>query len=365
MNRNTNLEVLRILSMLLIVMHHYAVHSNFHLDASTISGNELLISFLYSGGKLGVNCFVLITGFFLVKSSFKIEKLIKIWFQIFLYSVSIYIFFVLFGMIDFDIEQATKSFFPVIFNQYWFATSYLILYTLSPYLNSLIKGISQGQHFNLIILLVTIWSFIPTFTTARLDFSSIGWFCTLYIISAYIRLYPSRWFDNCKKNIFFAALAYTLILLSVLTFNILGLRYHIFGAKATYFTSMNMLPLLFCSITLFLGFKNLNIRNNKIINYISSSIFGVYLIHDNHFVRHYLWIDLLKSESFYDSPFLFFHAIASIISVFLVCVAIDKIRYIFIEKPSLKFIDIFSNEVSIKLHHLKRTAYNLTEQTLK
>ena len=222
--------------------------------------------------------------------------------------------------------------------KYWFATSYILLYIFSPYLNILINVIDKKKHLMLIFLLVVIWSVIPTFTTAMLNFSSIGWFATLYIIAAYIRLYPNNWFEKSKINIFMCLSTYMLILLSIIVFDIIGVKHSIFSSQATYFTGENKLPLLFCAITLFLGFKNIEIRSYKIVNIIASSMFGVYLIHDNDLVRHFLWMDVFKNSSYYQSPCLVLHAISVILVVFFVCLFIDQARYFFIAKPLFRSI---------------------------
>lgn len=67
--RNSNLEILRIVSMILIIVHHYVVHGQFEWS-NTITTNKILLEVLSLGGKLGVNCFVLITGYFMVQSKY-------------------------------------------------------------------------------------------------------------------------------------------------------------------------------------------------------------------------------------------------------------------------------------------------------
>lgn len=69
--RNSNLELLRIVSMILIIMHHYAVHGGFDLLNTELDLNRIWIQILSIGGKIGVNCFVLITGYFMINSKFK------------------------------------------------------------------------------------------------------------------------------------------------------------------------------------------------------------------------------------------------------------------------------------------------------
>ena len=61
--RNSSFELLRITSMLLIVAHHFVVHGKFDLTAS-FSKNIFFLQSLSMFGKLGVNLFVLISGYF-------------------------------------------------------------------------------------------------------------------------------------------------------------------------------------------------------------------------------------------------------------------------------------------------------------
>jgi len=90
---------------------------------------------------------------------------------------------------------------------------------------------------------------------------------------------------------------------------------------------------------MFLTFSNLNIKNNKVINGLALTMFGVYLIHDNPLVRHALWIDIFKNMEYINSRFLLIHATVAVLSVFVVCVAIDYIRITILEKPLFKLID--------------------------
>ena len=74
--RNSNIELFRIITMLLIVAHHYVVNSglmpivisDFPSKASTF-----LIFFGWAG-KMGINCFVLITGYFMCTSQITLRK---------------------------------------------------------------------------------------------------------------------------------------------------------------------------------------------------------------------------------------------------------------------------------------------------
>ncbi|WP_415338254.1 hypothetical protein [Clostridium perfringens] len=100
----------------------------------------------------------------------------------------------------------------------------------------------------------------------------------------------------------------------------------------------NRLPIAICSISLFLVFKNLRVKSNKFINTISATTFGIYLIHDNTYVRPFLWNNILKNSEYLNSNFLVIHAIVSITIVFIICSIIDYLRKKLIEKPLLELI---------------------------
>lgn len=336
--RSSNLELLRIISMILIIAHHYSVHGGFILEHSVMNFNTVLVQMLSIGGKIGVNIFILITGYFMINSNFKLKKLIKLIVEILCYSVSIMLFFLIFGNGVVSKEGIVDSIFPIISMTYWFATVYVLLYLLAPYLNKMIKNISKKEHLILIIGLVIFWSIFPSAFGTIVEFSNIGWFMTLYFIASYIRLYKNELFEDYKLNRNLSFILYALIIGIILFFDFMSLNNPNFYSGTTFFLEMNKLPILLVSISMFLWFKNMNIKNSKFINTLSTSMFGVYLIHDNFMVRNFLWHSLFKNSTFINSNYLFIHAIFSIVIVFIVSVLIDQIRIRFFEKRILNLI---------------------------
>ena len=81
--RNSNLELFRIMTMLLIVAHHYVVNSGLAavggpIYADPTNPRSLFLLLLGAGGKIGINCFVLITGYFMCQSSITPKKFVKL-----------------------------------------------------------------------------------------------------------------------------------------------------------------------------------------------------------------------------------------------------------------------------------------------
>lgn len=333
-DRLSNFELLRILAMFGITIHHFCVHGNFVLP-SLYHFNTILIQVCASFGKLGVNLFILITGYFMIKSNFKIKSFLKLFFEVLFYSLSILIVFKIFH-IDTIIDWHINTYlYPIGGGAYWFFTTYMVLYILSPFINILLKNLDKYKHFFLIVLLITLWSILPNLI-ANVDycFSALGWFITLYIIAAYIRLYPQKIFDNQKQNILIVCASFLIV---VLFFFIADFRHKY--PLIPFISTMNSIVMLVASVSILLCFKNWKIKYNKGINWVAASVFSVYLISDNNFVRPFLWKNIFKTASLLNSHYLIFYIFYDCFIIFLVSILIDKIRIYILEKNLLIIVD--------------------------
>lgn len=328
--RNSNLEILRILSMILIIIHHYVVHGNFNWEC--ISANKMVLEFLSLGGKLGVNCFVLITGYFMINSQISIKKIVKLVLEVVFYSISIFAILYFGKIIKFDFKVLKYSLFPITQNAYWFATTYTLLYILIPFINKLIESLNKREHLVLSLILILTLSVIPNVMRTTIAFSEIAWFIMLYCIASYIRKYPNKFTKSLKLNLICICMIILFLIFWVVGFNFLSLRIPKLSKYIGCFGDLNSFPILILSINIFLIFININVKNSKFINIIASSTFGVYLIHDNNLVRSLLWTKLLKNNTYANSPYLIVHLIICTVAIFTICTIIDQIRMNIIEK---------------------------------
>lgn len=113
---------------------------------------KVIVSFVLYGGKIGVILFILISGYYMIESKFKINKLLKLWIEIFFYSVGIEIFFILIMKKEFSISNIIKSFIPISNNNYWFMTSYFAMYLISPFINKIIKSNDTDKNRKILII---------------------------------------------------------------------------------------------------------------------------------------------------------------------------------------------------------------------
>ena len=323
--RDSNIELLRIIAMLMIIAHHFAVHGGFFFQSRQITGNMLFLQWLSIGGKIGVNLFVLISGYFLAAASeIRIQKAVKLWLQIFFYSVVIYLIFCLTGLTGFSVRGLVEALFPILSKQWWFASSYFLLYLLSPVINRGLRKLSQKKHLLLLAVLAVFWYGIPVFTWLPERLRDLLWFVFLYCISGYLRRYNSAekqkagtWL-TIGTGLLLLSFGYAVVLLNFLV------RYQE-RYETAYFQTWQILMLL-TAIPLLLGFVRLKVKNNALINKMAAASFGIYLIHDSNYVRYFLWRDLLKSVAYRDSAALIPYAIAMVMLVYLVCLALENVR---------------------------------------
>lgn len=335
MKRKSNMELLRIISMFMIVLHHYADHGGFVFANGEITFNRIFLQLIHMFGKMGICIFVLISGYFLVESEFKWKKVLKLILEVQFYSLICFGITVALGTTEFTWERLFKAVFPVTNSLYWFVTTYVVMYMLSPYLNIAIHQMTQKMHFNLLLFLLLIWSILPTFLQLDICYSQLGWFLLLYLTAAYVRLHSEeKWIRYFGKIGWFLA-AFGITFLTVLILD--GFEYAIpsFELDMEYFGGQNKITTYLCALTLFMAFVNLEVRQSKVINTIASTTFGIYLIHDNTFLSRELWTEWLDTDALVHSARLVPDVIISTVCIFTVCALIDYVRIHYLERPIL------------------------------
>ena len=347
--RESNIELLRILAMIMIIAHHFACHSNFDFPLTEVTFNRVWIQFMHLGGKIGVDVFVLISGYFLInQKEIKVNKVLKIWLQVLFYSMVSFFVFMYIGLKDFSAEDLLHHLLPITYKQSWFAGTYLVLYILSPYINILLNSLDKKAYKKMLIIMTIFWCIIPTITDADFEGNKLIWFVYLYALAGYIKLYVDLKRISCIKN--FALVIFITLITMLITVGIdyLGIKNESIVKNVTKLFEMERLPILLISVCLFKAFLKLNIGRIRIINWISSATFGVYLLHDNEYMREFFWKKILKCNEYQDSPELIKYSIIVVFTIFVVCTIIELIRKNTIERLYMKLIDFIINKINIK-----------------
>ncbi|MCI6465874.1 MAG: acyltransferase [Faecalicatena sp.] len=348
--RDSNFELLRIIAMILIVMHHFSIHGGYNFDGTTITFNRIWVQILSGGGRLGVDLFILISGYFLVDSEYKPKKLIKLILQVTEYAVLCTVLLYLAGKLEItsvtDVLQAVKvAVLPIPYGEYWFATTYFLLYIFSPYLNCLIKSMEQKMHLRLIMTGIILWCLFPSILGASFSFNYLAWFMVLYFIAAYFKKYPFQ----CKirkTGLWLAAIgSYLILLLLIICVDVLSIKNPLLAGILGDVKEMNRIVTLTCAVFIFLAFKTLKIQN-KWINKIAGTTFGVYLFHDFPKMRSVLWMDVFHGFTYVNSPFFIAYTLFVVAAVFLIGSIIEIARlYLsrFMNKIYLNLCEKYTN----------------------
>lgn len=352
--RNFALDILKIIAMIMIVCLHVLSKGGF-IDSEKNSYCNTLI-FLEIICIVAVNCYVIITGYFQVKSNLKLKNIVKIWIKTFMYSIGIYIILLLTGREDFSLVDGIKAFFPVMTKQYWFISTYLVLYIISPFINKMINQLSKNEFQKLLIILLSIFCFLTSILPTEFSLDDTGgygiiWFIILYLVGAYIRLYFKMNLYNNKINLIVYFLitifAYFLVLIIKYICNMLNIN-----DLSEKIYAYNFLTTFMASVFLFLYFKDLKIKKDiiiKIVKKITPLTLGVYLIHEHFVLSSKLYLELLNLDNWYNNVWQFIVIPITVIGIFLICIIIEKITQITIQK----WLYDLGKNISIRLKKMK------------
>lgn len=268
------------------------------------------------------------------KSNITVRKFLKLILEVEFYKIVIYAIFVLSGYETISLMGVVKAVLPITSIETNFTGCFLLFYLCIPFLNILVRNMSEKQHLSLLGLIFFTYVFMGTVPKFSVAMNYVSWFICLYFIASYIRLYPKAIF--CKTKVWGVCTVALGIVCIVSVLCCIWIGNRIGRQMAYYFVADSNTFLAVCfGVSSFLFFKNANIKQNKIINTIASSTFGVLLIHANSdTMRRWLWQTVLNVKGAFslDTPMLVIHAVLSVLGIFAVCVIIDQIRIRTVEK---------------------------------
>lgn len=334
--RDSNIELLRILAMLGVVILRYNnadVGGGFRHVAEG-SANHLLLLGLEGIFICAVNLFMLITGYFSCTSKRAAPiKVVSLVLQVMVFRVLLYGWDVLQGE-SFSLSGLVYAMLPV----NYFVILYSTVYLLSPFINQLLRNLSKRQMGGLVILSLLLFSIWPTvldvvaahtgkyfssLNTLGSNGSGRGYtfvnFTLMYLIGAYLRLADIR----VKKR-------YCAVAILVLTVVI---------ALAGKFTPSNRYAWSYCNplvigqaVAFFLLFRGFSFRSS-IVNLLAKASFTCFLLHTI-FLFH-IGIPTAVQHSL---PYLLGHILITPILIYLVCF-LAYVVYDFLSKPVIGLVD--------------------------
>lgn len=293
------LDLTRVIAMVMICILHLLPQDGIGFDIKIASA-------------ICVNVYILITGYIHVNLKYKLSRALNIWFQVVFYIIlldAIQSWIV--PNITFDSGRILKEINPIT-GSYWFIDSYIILFMAIPFLNKMVKSLTQHQYILLLLLFPGLAMLINRYNITLFFWSGYNytWFIALYLCGAYLRLYPIR--ITLTKAIFLYAG-------SLLAALIISHTWHSMGEYSHYVVWAE-------SILFFILMQQIHINNKTVLaffRFLSPLTLGVYLIHEHGFckglIHSYLIPNLPNKE-------VWFYLLVFIPGIYFICSAFDWIR---------------------------------------
>ena len=327
--RASNFELLRILAMLLILVLHAnflafrfptneAIHSQPLTSLGQVWSEALAI--------VGVNVFILISGYFGIKA--RVKGIVSLLFQAFFYTVGVYSTLVLLGLEPFSLSEFMGSLMPLNRKSEWFLPTYLSLMIFSPLLNALAQRTSE-QELRRYLLLFFLVEFVLGFINDQLEVKdgySLFAFAGIYLIGRYLRLYPQRLERWNGRTFLLGYFGLTFAQSLALFLFAYGTGQSIVASPLAYKFMSYVSPInILAAVLLFLAFSRIKVQSAA-INWIGSSTLAVYLIHCNaRLIGRYTGFIQVLSEQ-HPTRLFIVSVVGFILLVFAGSILIDKLR---------------------------------------
>lgn len=325
--RNSSIELLRIIAMFMILMHHFIVHNGYDVLKLPLGPERIFFQLIMQGGgKVGVVIFFSISAwFFLDKEQTIKSNLRRVWImerELLFCSLILMAFYLVFDRTDLGMKLMVKSFAPLTMNVWWYATAYAIFLALLPFLSKGLKALGREYHLALAATVLVIWgltSFIPK-TLGDSALTGVFGFIYLFILISAYKWYMKPF--STKRTWLMISIGLGFFLLYTCASIALSLLGH---NMKIYITGSWKLPVIMIGLGMFLLFDSVTFHN-RIINRIAQSAFAVYLITDYAASEKLLWVRLFNLKNLYQQPFAILQILGILLAIYAACTLLDFIR---------------------------------------
>lgn len=328
MSRNQSFELMRIVLMLAVIAHHLGIHGKVIESNDTIIRNFGMV--IASGGQVAVIAFFMLYGYFAINGKFKIKRLVEIWLCIVEYGI---LACLLLGNIT--LESILSALLPVSSRMYNFMTNYILLTVLYPLLVPRLKKNSFKVYVGIVIIVGILINGIGSFLNRRYVIDSIIYPCFLAYIGSGLNIYKDLFTLNkyIKVLKWFPVFWVGGAIFIVLLHGEYWAKYIEFGNPLT----------VICAASIIWNFsiREANICWRKISKY----TFGIFIFHENPYIRGFLWNTMLTQADKMDYGYIKYilYALFCIVIVFMLGMIIEMIRngmMYYLEKEINKIIPI-------------------------
>lgn len=334
--KNMGIELLRIISMFMVVILHCLGHGGILENAEKGSVPYIIAWFIECCCYSAVDIYAITTGYVCINSKTKFSRIGHLWLQAFLYTAGItFIFKFFIPGHDIGFGQFIGSLFPVLSKHYWYLTAYFCLYLFIPFINTFLLNLTAEKRQNLSLLIFSVFCITPFFCFfygreifELNDGYSPFWLMLLYIFGATIKLNEKEKMHR-KNYLYLVCFLFfsTITLVSKLSISYINniLPQELCGEDlfVSYFSPF-VVASAFC---IFMFFKNAKIKHlKKIISAFGSASFGVYLISEQQIIKNIFIKDSLANYAKEPWYIMVAAVFAYAVIIYFICACIDYIR---------------------------------------
>lgn len=335
--RNYGIDLLRLVAMYMIVILH--VLGNGGVLGATSGLKNSIAWFLEIAAYCSVNCYAIISGYVCYSDQNKeyhYEKILHFLLQVIVYSLGITLIVFLVRPEKVSIGLIIRSTFPIASKQYWYASAYVGLFFVIPWLNKLIRSCDKKEISRLIFIISTVFIIYMTFANicsvdsantkigdafSFEDGYSFSWLTILYVVGAWMKKCDIPY--KMKNRDLFIGMGSNILITWL--FLILNLP----AGFSKLFINYTSITIVYSAFALVAIFSKIQLRTmgSRVVSCFAPAAFGVYLIH----VHPILW-DVMTNKLIWIAG-LRGWTIPGVVcgiafGIFTICIFIEKIRLI-------------------------------------
>ena len=328
-NRNYGIDMLRMISMFMVVILHVLGQGGVYPSTIKLSGGYEIAWLLEIIAFCAVNCFGIISGYVGVDAEFRINKAVSMWLLVVFYTLLITGCYAAFFPEEITWEHWLKAFLPVSKAQYWYFKSYFGMFFFIPYFNKLLNSLKEKELLHLGLAIIMIFSVWQTIIQNEIFGTQKGynllWLSLLYLLGGIIKkLNHKITLRKCMWIIIFWGGVF-------LTWGwkyIVELKFPE-SSHANFFVSYISPTVLMCAVAMVMIFQKIECDNRLYKQFIkigAPSAFSVYIIHAHPLIYDNILFNRFTKVAEYSPIHLAIAVIAIALAIYISCTIVDMIR---------------------------------------
>lgn len=324
--RKSSFELLRIICMLSIVSLHFVSQSGVKQIANCKPWFYIV---LQSYGRIACTVFVMISAWFLSEQAFSLKRIVKVELCAVFYGVAFFLGARLFNADCGDVTLL-KSLTPTISGPLWFVMIYIELLFLSPFVNVAIDKLERNVSRQLIYIpMISILLFSSIFKNDGRIIKDITFFPIVYAFIMYVKKYHA--FEKVKAKTWLLIGLLSWVFIQALIMSDMYIKSPVFSQTladygAYYRSRFWTVPNFLCAFCTFMFFKNIDISQSRLINFVAGPTLGIYMIHQNPIFYPRLWNILITHFDDFYIQNAYFAILLTVILLYIFCGAVEYMR---------------------------------------